>query len=85
MNHQANDGLTALMASGGRGSKEVVQALLAAGADMDIRASQAGGPLNDGLEPDDTALSVARRRGHDEIEALLEDAEKRGINERGKN
>ncbi len=76
VNHQANDGITAFIASAGQGSKEVVQILLAAGADMAIRASQAGGSLNKGLEPADTALSVARRRGHNEVVAILEAAEK---------
>ncbi|GJL68219.1 MAG: hypothetical protein NPIRA06_08540 [Nitrospirales bacterium] len=77
VNHQANDGITALIASAGQGSKEVVQILLAAGADMAIRATKLGGPLNKGLEPADTALSVAKRRGHSEVVALLEAAEKK--------
>lgn len=64
MNHQANDGLTALIASAGRGSKEAVHALLAAGADTTISAREAVGPMNDGLEPADTALSVARNCGN---------------------
>ena len=57
--------------------KDVVQLLLASGADPTIRISQTGGPLNKGLEPTDTALSVAKRRGHTEVVALLEAAEKK--------
>lgn len=61
VNHQSNDGLTALIAAAGGGHKDVVQILLEAYADVSIRASQGGGALNDGLEPTDTALSVAKR------------------------
>lgn len=77
VNHQANDGSTALIVAAWNGNKEVAHLLLAAGADTTIRASQKGGPLHKGLEPADTALSVARRRGHNEIVAMLEDVEKR--------
>ncbi|MCA9422817.1 MAG: ankyrin repeat domain-containing protein [Nitrospira sp.] len=77
VNHQAYDGITALIAAAGKGSKEVVQALLAAGADQKIRANQGRGPLNSDLKPTDTALSVAKRRGHSEVVALLEAAEKK--------
>lgn len=74
VNHQAYDGITALIAAAGKGSKEVVQALLVAGADPKIKANQGRGPLNSNLEPTDTALSVAKRRGHSEVVALLEAA-----------
>ncbi|MCW5782009.1 MAG: ankyrin repeat domain-containing protein [Nitrospirales bacterium] len=77
VNHQANDGTTALIVAAWNGNKEVVQLLLASGADPTIRISQTGGPLNKGLEPTDTALSVAKRRGHTEVVALLEAAEKK--------
>lgn len=77
VNHQANDGLTALINASGKGSKEVVQILLAAGADPTIRASQGGGPLHRQLEPTDTALSVAKRQGKSDVVPLLEAAERK--------
>src|SRR5918994_408047 len=46
VNHQANDGLTGLIGAASKGSKEIVQILLAAGADPTIRASQRGVPLH---------------------------------------
>jgi ankyrin repeat protein len=75
VNHQANDGTTPLIVAAWNRNKEVVQLLLKAGADPTISASQAGGPLNSDLEPTDTALSVAKRRGHSEVVELLEAAE----------
>jgi serine/threonine-protein phosphatase 6 regulatory ankyrin repeat subunit B len=77
VNHQDNDGTTALIVAAWNGNKEVVHLLLAAGADTTIRVRQMGGPLNKGLEPTDTALSVAKRRGHSEVVALLEAAERK--------
>lgn len=76
VNHQANDGTTALIVAAWNGNKEGVQLFLAAGADMSIKASQGGGALHYGLEPSDTALSVAKRRGNSEVVALLEAEEK---------
>jgi ankyrin repeat protein len=75
VNHQAYDGVTALIAAAGKGSKAVVQTLLMGGAEPKIKAKQASGPLNSDLEPTDTALSVAKRRGHNEVVELLEAAD----------
>lgn len=75
VNHQSNDGLTGLIGAAIKGSKEIVQILLAAGADPTIRARQRAVPLHKELESNDTALLVAKRRGHSEVVELLEAAE----------
>ncbi|MDT3777897.1 ankyrin repeat domain-containing protein [Nitrospira sp. MA-1] len=77
VNHQANDGTTALIVAAWNGNKEVVQLLLASGADPTIQIGQLGGSLNKGLGPIDTALSEAKQRGHNKMVGILEAAEKK--------
>ncbi len=72
VNYQSFEGLTALIAAVGGGHKNAVQILLEADADVSITTSQDGNLLLEGLEPMDTALSVAKRRGHNDIVVLLE-------------
>lgn len=57
--------------------KDVVQLLLASGADPTIQIGQLGGSLNKGLGPIDTALSEATQRGHNKMVGILEAAEKK--------
>jgi ankyrin repeat protein len=55
------EGFTALMTAAAEGHVEIVEILLAAGADRDLKDK-------DG----DTALSFAKQNGHDKVVALLE-------------
>lgn len=78
VNHQANDGITALIDASARGNSEIVRILLDHGANSSAKiSSDPWGELEKGglLEVGDTALSVARRRGHKEVVAILEAAE----------
>ena len=75
VNHQAIDGATALIVAAKVGNRAAVELFLAAGANPTIRAEQGGKALHRDLEQSDTALTVAKRQGHNGIVLLLEAAE----------
>jgi cytohesin len=78
VDHQAKDGLTALIDASAKGNSEIVRILLNHGANSSTKInSDPWGELEKGglVEVGDTALSVAKRRGHSEVVALLEAAE----------
>ena len=79
VNQQANDGITALIDASARGNSEIVRILLNHGANSSVKMNSDpwGDLAKGGLEVGDTAFSVAKRRGHSEVVAILEAAEKK--------